>query len=132
MYLFSGSRLNLIVLSNKKCSVTNVEFSIVGDDNPLVNFNPKNNSATITPPPINTNKPTIKNESIVLIQQCESLEDLEIGAFFLNGEVFCKRLQHIDKITFLMSDNDSYSPIQINEDDDLKTFGKVIEVINNV
>ena len=77
-------------------------------------------------------EPTIKNESIVLIQQCESLEDLEIGAFFLNGEVFCKRLQHIDKITFLMSDNDSYSPIQINEDDDLKTFGKVIEVINNV
>lgn len=76
-------------------------------------------------------EPTIKNESIVLIQQCESLEDLEIGAFYLNGEVFCKRLHRIDAITYLISDNDSYSPIQINENDNLKIFGKVIEVIDN-
>lgn len=93
-------------------------------DNPKANFALKISG--------NSMEPTIKNESIVLIQKCETLEDLEIGAFYLNGEVFCKRLQHINAITYLVSDNDSYSPIQIKEDDELKIFGKVIEVVKNV
>ena len=80
----------------------------------------------------NSMEPTIKNESIVLVQKCETIEDSEIGAFNLNGEAFCKRLQHINAITYLVSDNDTYSPIQIKADDELKLFGKVIEVVNNV
>lgn len=80
----------------------------------------------------NSMEPTIKNESIVLVQKCETIEDSEIGAFYLNGEAFCKRLQHINAITYLVSDNDTYSPIQIKADDELKLFGKVIEVVNNV
>ena len=80
----------------------------------------------------NSMEPTIKNESVVLVQKCETIEDSEIGAFYLNGEAFCKRLQHINAITYLVSDNDSYSPIQIKAGDELKLFGKVIEVVNNV
>ena len=80
----------------------------------------------------NSMEPTIKNESVVLVQKCETIEDSEIGAFYLNGEAFCKRLQHINAITYLVSDNDTYSPIQIKADDELKLFGKVIEVVNNV
>lgn len=72
------------------------------------------------------------NVWFMTVEGADEIEDSEIGAFYLNGEAFCKRLQHINAITYLVSDNDTYSPIQIKSDDELKLFGKVIDVVNNV
>ena len=76
-------------------------------------------------------EPTIPNGSIVLVQKCETLEDSKIGAFFLNGDVYCKMLKHIDGKTYLCSVNENYENIEINpESDRLEVYGKVIDVIS--
>lgn len=76
-------------------------------------------------------EPTIPNGSIVLVQKCETLEDSKIGAFFLNGDVYCKMLKYIDGKTYLCSVNEKYENKEINpESDRLEVYGKVIDVIS--
>jgi SOS-response transcriptional repressor LexA len=66
----------------------------------------------------------------VLIQKSDIINDGDVGAFFLNGEVYCKRLVHQDGIPFLVSDNPRYQPIEIHENDTLITYGQVVDVIH--
>ena len=76
-------------------------------------------------------EPTIPNGSIVPVQKCETLEDSKIGAFFLNGDVYCKMLKYIDGKTYLCSVNEKYENKEINpESDRLEVYGKVIDVIS--
>lgn len=76
----------------------------------------------------NSMEPNIADGSIVLIKSCETLEDGEIGAFFYNGDVYCKKLAHKDKKAFLVSLNPEYKDIPILEEDILHVYGKVIAV----
>lgn len=74
-------------------------------------------------------EPDIPNNSIVLIHQQESINPNEIGAFLLNGNVYCKKLSIINGKTQLSSNNTHYLPITVDKDDSLKCYGKVIKII---
>lgn len=73
-------------------------------------------------------EPDITDGSIVLIKVCENISDGEIGAFFYNGDVYCKKLVYKDKKAFLVSLNPDYEDIPISDEDTLRVFGKVISV----
>lgn len=75
-------------------------------------------------------EPEILNGSTVLIKSESDIDDGVIGAFCLNGEVYCKRLLRKEKRTFLCSDNPNYEPIEIHDDDTLRVYGKVVKIIN--
>lgn len=73
-------------------------------------------------------EPNIPNESIVLIKKCDSINLGEIGAFYYDGEVYCKRLLYKDGNSYLESINTKYSPIRILPENTLKVYGKIIGV----
>lgn len=74
-------------------------------------------------------EPDIPNHSIVLIKKSDIVSEGKIGAFFLNGEVYCKRLSHQNKKTLLCSNNPQYPPIDVLENDTLTTYGQVVKTI---
>lgn len=74
-------------------------------------------------------EPEIPDGSIVVVKKEYDVPDGIIGAFFLNGEVYCKKLLHKDGKVFLCSVNTKYEPIQIRDEDNLKAYGKIIKVI---
>lgn len=76
----------------------------------------------------NSMEPTIKDGTIVLIKICDVIEEGQIGAFYHNGEVYCKRIHYEEERTYMVSTNNKYSDIEINGDDSFKVYGKVIEV----
>ncbi len=77
----------------------------------------------------NSMEPDIPDGSIVLIKRSDSIESGEIGAFFYNGSVYCKKLIHEHDKTFLISINSEYEPIHVLDNDTLISYGKVIELI---
>lgn len=74
-------------------------------------------------------EPDIPNGSIVVVKKQSEIADGISGAFFLNGEVYCKKLLHKDEKVFLCSDNAEYQPIEVHESDTLAAYGKIIKVI---
>ena len=74
-------------------------------------------------------EPEILDGSIVLIKQTESLENNEVGAFYYNNEVYCKRFKRSDQKISLISANPQYEEIVITENDNLYVYGKVISII---
>ncbi len=75
-------------------------------------------------------KPKIPNGSIVLIKKCDDIESGKIGAFFYNGSVFCKKkICREDGTKWLVSLNKDYNDFKISEDDIVKVYGEVIEVV---
>lgn len=77
----------------------------------------------------NSMEPNIPDGSIVLIKKQTTIEDREVGAFYYNGKVYCKYINHKNKKAYLCSYNSSYSPIAIGMDDDVFVYGVVVEVI---
>lgn len=73
-------------------------------------------------------EPEIVDNSIVLIKACENIENGQIGAFYYDGEVYCKRLVSKQGIFYLESVNTKYEPIIIHSDRVFKIYGKVIGV----
>ena len=73
-------------------------------------------------------EPDIPNGSIVLIKKCDSVSHGEIGAFYYDGEVYCKRLLVEGGDVYLESINTKYNPIKIFPEGILKVYGKVIKV----
>ena len=70
-------------------------------------------------------EPDIPNGSTVFVKKQSEIADGISGAFFLNGEVYCKKLLHKDGKVFLCSDNAEYHPIEIHDGDTLKVYGKI-------
>jgi len=75
-------------------------------------------------------EPEIPDSSIVLIKKCDGIAEGEVGAFYLNGAVYCKRLSYENNKTFLCSNNPKYQPIEIHDHDVLTTYGQVVKVIS--
>ena len=73
-------------------------------------------------------EPDIPNGSVILIKKCESVNAGDIGAFFYDGEAFCKRLIYENNNSYLQSINIKYSPIKISAERTFKVYGKVIKV----
>lgn len=71
-------------------------------------------------------EPEIPNKSIVFIKKCDTIEPGEIGAFYYDGEVYCKRLLCENGEMFLESINQNYEPIKILPESTLTVYGKVI------
>ena len=69
-------------------------------------------------------EPQYFNGQIVFIKEQETLENGEIGIFYLNGDAYLKML----KDDTLVSLNKKYKPIKILEHDEFRVFGKVIGV----
>ena len=74
-------------------------------------------------------EPEIPNGSIVVVKKDCDVPDGITGAFFLNGEVYCKKLLHKDGKAFLCSVNSKYPPLEIHDEDNLQVYGKIIKVI---
>jgi phage repressor protein C with HTH and peptisase S24 domain len=71
-------------------------------------------------------EPFYHDQQIVWVQQQPTLNDSEIGIFLLNGQAYIKQWRTSDKGARLVSLNRAYSPIAIQEEDELRTFGKVL------
>ena len=75
-------------------------------------------------------EPDIPDGSIVVIKKQSEIADGISGAFFLNGEVYCKKMIHKGGRVFLCSNNTEYRPIEVHESDNLMVYGKIVKVIN--
>ncbi len=72
--------------------------------------------------------PTIENGEYIFVREQQTIENNEVGIFVYEDKVYCKRL-HIDykkKQLTLLSDNEDYDDILIENIDNLRTIGKVI------
>ena len=74
----------------------------------------------------NSMEPRFVNGQIVWVHQQESLQNGEIGIFYLDGKAYCKKLQDDENGLFLISLNKEYEPIQVKPFNTLKIFGKVV------
>ena len=75
-------------------------------------------------------EPDIPDGSIVVIKKQSEIADGISGAFFLNGEVYCKKLLHKDGKVFLCSENDEYQPIEVHGGDTLIVYGRIVKVLS--
>ncbi len=73
-------------------------------------------------------EPTIPNGSIVLLREQSDVENGEIAAVQLNGdtEAVLKRVKKQGDSIFLISDNQKYMPIIVNEQNPARIIGKAI------
>lgn len=67
-------------------------------------------------------EPAYRDGDIVFVERCETLDQGEIGIFFLNGDGYIKRLGRAR----LESLNPDYAPIPLGEFDDLRCQGRVL------
>lgn len=74
----------------------------------------------------NSMEPRYSNGQTVWVKKCSTLKSGDIGIFFLDGNAYCKQYKKDAKGVRLISLNPDYSPIEITEDSDLMTFGKVL------
>ena len=75
-------------------------------------------------------EPDFPDGSIVLIKKRDTLNDGQIGAFYLNGAVYCKRLLRENEKVFLQSINLQYEPIELHEQDVFIAYGQVVRKID--
>lgn len=71
-------------------------------------------------------EPQFVNGQIVWVQKQETLNNGEIGIFFLDGNAYCKKLQDDENGLYLISLNSTYEPIAVTENQTFKIFGKVV------
>lgn len=80
----------------------------------------------------NSMEPKIYEDDLLLIRKTDTLEDGEIGVFYLNEEVYCKKFKYNplkDEIT-LKSLNPKYDPIKVDDEDDFHIIGRVVGVLD--
>ena len=70
-------------------------------------------------------EPTYHGGDRVFVEKCESIEVGEIGIFIVNGDAYIKELG--DKC--LISHNEKYRPIRLDENDSVYCCGRVIGVV---
>lgn len=71
-------------------------------------------------------EPEYPDGCTVWVRSQPDLENGDIGIFTINGEAVCKKLYQNGDICKLLSLNPKYTPIEISEDTDMRTYGKVI------
>lgn len=73
-------------------------------------------------------EPLFHDGQLIWVHQAETLENGEIGIFYLDGNAYIKKLQNDSKGTFLISLNQKYKPIPVTENSTFLTFGKVVSL----
>lgn len=74
-------------------------------------------------------EPDYPNGCTVLVRKSETLENGQIGAFYYDGQVYCKRYRVEETCVKLESLNSKYNPIEIPGTSDLRTFGVILKVL---
>lgn len=70
-------------------------------------------------------EPQFKNDELVWIEKTDVLESGDIGLFYLDGKTYFKKYRTGTSGTFLVSLNAKYAPIQVQEFNSFKIFGKL-------
>ena len=70
-------------------------------------------------------EPTYHGGDRVFVEKCVSIDIGEIGIFVVNGDAYIKELG--DKC--LISHNEKYRPIRLNENDSVYCCGRVIGIV---
>lgn len=77
-------------------------------------------------------EPKIYDDDLVLVFETSMLDSGEIGIFYLNGDIYCKKFQYnqFTKETLLKSLNPIYKSIKVQEEDEFRVIGKVVGVFD--
>lgn len=70
--------------------------------------------------------PLFRDGEIIFINKTYEINHGQIGVFILNGQGFLKKFYKIDNDVRLLSVNETYQDITINEQDDLRLIGTVV------
>lgn len=74
-------------------------------------------------------EPMIKDNDLLFINVTSQVEINDIGIFQINGKNFVKKLKRdYDGRWYLQSLNNSYEEIYLNEDDEIRTIGEVVDI----
>ena len=71
-------------------------------------------------------EPRYHDKQAVWVQKTDTLNNGEIGIFYLDGMTYCKQLKRDKSGMFLVSLNSKYEPIKITADSTFKVFGRVL------
>jgi phage repressor protein C with HTH and peptisase S24 domain len=71
-------------------------------------------------------EPEFYNGEIAWVTQQNTLDNGDIGIVTLNGEAYIKKIQNDKGGISLVSLNNKYAPISVNENDRFDVFGKVV------
>lgn len=71
-------------------------------------------------------EPTLEDGQAVWVQMQPSLENGEVGIFYLDGKAYVKEYRQTEKGVFLVSHNEKYAPIAIKEYNETRIYGKVV------
>lgn len=71
-------------------------------------------------------EPTLHDGDILWVQQQPTLQNGEIGIFYLDGNAYVKEFSVTEQGVCLVSHNSQYPPIAIHEHNDAKIYGKVV------
>ena len=71
-------------------------------------------------------EPRYHDNQAVWVQQTNSLNNGEIGIFYLDGMTYCKQLKDDKDGVYLISLNSKYEPIKVTDESSFKIFGRVL------
>jgi len=71
-------------------------------------------------------EPKYHDKQAVWVQKTDTLNNGEIGIFYLDGMTYCKQLKNDKDGLFLISLNSKYQPIEITTESDFRVFGRVL------
>ena len=71
-------------------------------------------------------EPTLTDGGSIWVHMQDTLENGDIGVFYLNGDAYVKEYSVTDEGILLLSHNSKYPPIRINSYDSARIFGKVV------
>jgi len=71
-------------------------------------------------------EPTLEDGQAVWVQMQPTLENGEVGIFYLDGNAYVKEYRQTEKGVFLVSHNEKYAPIAIKEYSETRIYGKVV------
>lgn len=74
----------------------------------------------------NSMEPTIMDDSVVLVKITKELITGDIGIFYVDGDVMCKRYTNTEGKIVLNPDNSSFDSIEITKNMELVVQGKVL------
>ena len=77
----------------------------------------------------NSMERTIPNGATILVKKDIDVSDNEIGVFIHNNIPLVKRFRKKENEAYLISDNSSYMPIMVKENDEFYIVGKVVEYL---
>lgn len=71
-------------------------------------------------------EPRYHDQQAVWVQKTDTLNNGEIGIFYLDGMTYCKQLKKDKDGVFLISLNNKYQPIKVTTGSTFKVFGRVL------